>query len=212
MIEKRDSLSAHLACLVDSRVLMAKKGVKAVVSHNCEFHTIKVTPPQLYSMYHSKQFLLTYDIVLLSWLFSNAIGLPSCSSTAPKPTPHASHMTSKSLCRPGNANTGALHRAVFTPAKAFSHFSAQVSFALSELCWQDSHQCSPTHDEFARIVCKAPELLHIGSGPEDWPVLHIGHLLRIHTQSPGSDIVTQKLQLRLNKVAFSQVIIQLVIP
>ncbi len=94
MIENRDSLSAHLACLVDSRVLMAKKGVKAVVSHNCEFHTIKVTPPQLYSMYHSKQFLLTYDIVLLSWLFSNAIGLPSCSSTAPKPTPHASHMTS----------------------------------------------------------------------------------------------------------------------
>lgn len=56
---------------------------------------------------------------------TKAIGLPSCSGTAPKLRPHAAQ-TSKGLFRSGKANADALHRAFFSPAKALPHSSDQA--------------------------------------------------------------------------------------
>ncbi|DBB01776.1 TPA: hypothetical protein ACH3X1_000393 [Trebouxia sp. C0004] len=52
---------------------------------------------------------------------SNAMGLPPCTSTAPRPTPQASQMTSKGLFRSGKASTRALVKAVLIPPNASLH-------------------------------------------------------------------------------------------
>ena len=79
-----------------------------------------------------------------------------------------------------------------------------------EQCLQCRYKYGPAHDEFSEVVGKAPELLQRVFVLGHRPVLHNGNLLRVHLKALGTDNVAKEVQLRLDKLAFGQVSIQLV--
>jgi len=84
-----------------------------------------------------------------------------------------------------------------------------VSFLQLQL--QSRDEIGPAKDEFPEVISKTPELLQFSSVFGDRPVLHNSNLCRVHSQPLCANDVAKEVQLRLDKLAFSQVSIQLML-